>query len=437
MNILIVSQYFWPENFRINEVAADLVERGHTVTVLTGLPNYPGGRFFDGYNLLTGPWKQEWRGVQIIRVPLLPRGNSSGVRLALNYLSYVVTASIAGLFARWDADVIFCIGLSPNTVAIPAALIKRLTGAPMLFWIFDLWPESLTAAGAIRSRRVIGGFDRLMRRIYSWCDRILVQSRAFFPSVEGHGARPEQLRYFPVSAERLFHITEPAPDAPERSMMPEGFRVMFAGNMGEVQGFETILDAADMLREHAEIHWIVLGNGRKRPWVEEQIRERGLDGCVYLLGSHPLETMPAFYSLADVMLVSLKREDIFALTIPGKVQSYLACGRPIVASLDGEGARVIREAGAGLTAPAGGARMLADAVMKARSLGPDGLREMGMKGRNSLRLTPCSRGSKAGCMRLGTRRARAAALRGAGSSAALISRSRSCSPWRSRRCCSA
>jgi lipopolysaccharide/colanic/teichoic acid biosynthesis glycosyltransferase len=381
MNILIVSQYFWPENFRINEVAADLVERGHEVTVLTGLPNYPGGRFFDGYGPLKGPWEQQWRGVRIIRVPLIPRGNSGGARLAVNYLSYVVTASLAGFFMARDVDAIFCIGLSPNTVAVPAALIKRLTGAPLLFWIFDLWPESLTAAGAVRSRRVIGAFDRLMRRIYSWCDRILVQSRAFFPSTQGHGARLEQLRYFPVSAERLFCVTEPTPDAPERAMMPEGFKVMFAGNMGEAQGFDTILDAAEMLREHAEIHWVVLGDGRKRSWVEEQIRARGLDGCVHLLGSHPLETMPVFYSLADVMLVSLKREDIFALTIPGKVQSYLACARPIVASLDGEGARVIREAGAGLTAPAGDSRMLADAVLKARALGPDGLRGMGLKGR--------------------------------------------------------
>lgn len=363
LRILILSQYYWPETFRITDLAQGLKARGHELTVLTGMPNYPGGRFFSGYGAL-GPASEVHDGIAIRRVPLVPRFAGRGWQLALNYLSFALSASTIGPLrcpGRYDA--IFVFEPSPITVGIPSAVLRWLKSAPVLFWVQDLWPESLEATGAVRSRRILGWVERLVRWIYRRCDRILVQSEGFVGRVAAVGGEPARIRVFPNWAEALYHPVEVPPDAPERAALPAGFRVMFAGNIGAAQSFETILDAAARLRDERGIRWVVLGDGHQRPWVEAEIARRGLADSVRLLGQHPMDKMPAYFALADVLLVTLRKDPVFALTIPSKIQSYLACGRPIVASLDGEGARVIEAAGCGLTAPAGDAAALAEAVV--------------------------------------------------------------------------
>lgn len=364
MRVLIVSQYFWPEPFRINDVAHGLRERGHEVTVLTGLPNYPHGRFFEGYSF-RGPFKENYEGIPVVRAPLIPRGEGGGARLALNYLSFAAFASIVGpIRLRESYDLILVYEPSPITVGIPAIVLKRLKGMPIMFWVQDLWPESLAAAGAVRSKRVLSWAGRVVRYIYRRSDLVLVQSEGFIPRVEAMGARPNDVLYFPNWAEGLYKPVDLEQDAPERTEVPAGFRVMFAGNIGAAQSFETILAAAGKLKGYPEVHWVVLGDGRMRPRVEERIKQLRLEERVHLLGRRPVETMPRYFALADALLVTLKRDEIFSLTIPSKVQSYLACGRPVVAALDGEGARVIQEAGAGVTAPAEDAEALAAAVLR-------------------------------------------------------------------------
>lgn len=381
MHILIVSQYFWPENFRINDLSLGLMEKGHQVTVLTGIPNYPEGRFFPGYGFFKNN-RENYQGVKVIRVPLIPRGNGGGLRLALNYISYAFFASILSPFVcRGKFDLIFVCQLSPVMVGLPALVLKRLKHAPIMFWIQDLWPESLSATGAIKSKKALKVVEKLVRFIYSGCDLILVQSRAFSPSIEKEGVDPCRIAYFPNSAEELYKPVEVELDAPERSMIPAGFCVMFAGNIGAAQDFETILSAAEQLKEYADIHWVIVGDGRMRPWVEAQIDERGLTETVHLLGRHPVELMPRFFSIADVMLVTLKKEYIFSLTIPSKVQSYLACAKPIIAALDGEGARVIEESGAGVTCSAENPQALAEAVLKMYRLTEADLHDIGLRGR--------------------------------------------------------
>jgi len=381
VHILIVSQYFWPENFRINDLSLGLMEKGHQVTVLTGIPNYPEGRFFPGYGFFKNN-RENYQGVKVIRVPLIPRGNGGGLRLALNYISYAFFASILSPFVcRGKFDLIFVCQLSPVMVGLPALVLKRLKHAPIMFWIQDLWPESLSATGAIKSKKALKVVEKLVRFIYSGCDLILVQSRAFSPSIEKEGVDPCRIAYFPNSAEELYKPVEVELDAPERSMIPAGFCVMFAGNIGAAQDFETILSAAEQLKEYADIHWVIVGDGRMRPWVEAQIDERGLTETVHLLGRHPVELMPRFFSIADVMLVTLKKEYIFSLTIPSKVQSYLACAKPIIAALDGEGARVIEESGAGVTCSAENPQALAEAVLKMYRLTEADLHDIGLRGR--------------------------------------------------------
>lgn len=378
MNVLVVTQYFWPENFLINNLAVDLVARGHDVTVLTGSPNYPDGRFFEGYGYLNR--QQVYHGVKVVRVPILPRGKGGGLRLALNFISFAVSGGIAGpLLCRGKFDLIFVFEPSPITVGIPALILKSLNSAPLLFWVQDLWPESLSATGAVKSEALLSIIEKLVSFIYRRCDRILIQSRAFFDSVVRQGGSPERILYFPNSAEKIFHT--PLPISENASQLPEGFRIMFAGNIGAAQDFGTIIAAADILRSRRDIHWIIVGDGRMRAWAETEVRERRLGDNFHFLGRHPVEAMPSFFSSADALLVTLKKEPIFALTIPSKVQAYLACGRPVVAALDGEGAKIVDEAGAGFTCPAEDPDALARAVMGMYEL-PKGVREeMGEKGR--------------------------------------------------------
>ncbi len=381
MHVLIVTQYFWPEDFRINDLALGLKERGHQVTVLTGKPNYPGGSFFPGYSFFS-PAREDYHGVDVRRVPLIPRGNGKGLRLFLNYFSFAFLASLlASWFCREKYDVIFVFEPSPVTVGLPAIVLKAIKRIPILFWVQDLWPESLSSTGAVQSPQILGWVDWLVRAIYSRCDKILMSSRAFAESIRQKNVPDDKLLYFPNSAEGLYFPLVVPGDAPERRLMPAGFKIMFAGNIGAAQDFETILAAAIQLKNYPDIHWVVLGDGRRKTWVEEQVKAHGLSAQVHLLGRFPLETMPRFFALADVLLVTLRKEPIFALTIPTKVQSYLACAKPLVAALDGEGGRVIEESGAGMAVPSGDVDALASAVLRMYRMLPEERQTMGRQGR--------------------------------------------------------
>ena len=381
MNILLISQYFWPENFRINDLAAGLVERGNRVTVLTGIPNYPEGRFFPGYGFFKKS-HEEYRGVHIVRVPVVPRGRGGALRLVVNYISFAMNACLLTPFLlRSKFDMIF-FALSPLAEGIPALVMKRMKKIPVMFWVQDLWPESLSATGIVTSPLILKIVEKLVRSLYMRCDRILVQSRAFIPIVQKRGGDAKRIAYFPNSAEELYRPVTVEPGALESTRIPEGFIVMFAGNIGAAQDFPTILSAAERLREYKDIHWVIVGDGRMRPWVEEHIRMKGMEGYFHLFGRYPLEAMPRFFSLADALLVTLRKEPIFAFTIPSKVQSYMACAKPIIAAVDGEGAKIIEEAAAGITCPAENPEALASAVLKMYKMSETERRRMGSNGRN-------------------------------------------------------
>jgi glycosyltransferase involved in cell wall biosynthesis len=364
MRVLIISQYFWPESFPINDLALGLQERGHEVSVLTSIPNYPTGRFYPGYGILS-PLKDSFEGVTVYRMPMVPKGNGNALHMMLNYASLALSGSLFGPFLLGKkVDLIFVYQPSPITVGLPARVMKMLTHAPILFWVQDIWPETLAGTGMVRSRFLLKSVEKLVEFIYAGCDRILVQSKAFTERIRNVGVPEEKIFYYPNSAEELYRPLKVDTDATERGIMPDGFRIMFAGNIGKAQDFPTVLSAAEKLKDYPEIKWVVLGDGTMRSWVEEQIEARKLNEAVHLIGRHPVSTMPSFFSLADALLVTLKRDPIFAITIPSKVQSYLACAKPVLAALDGEGARVIEESGGGMTAPSGDADALAEIVLK-------------------------------------------------------------------------
>jgi glycosyltransferase involved in cell wall biosynthesis len=381
VNILIVTQYFWPENFRINDLASGLQERGHKVTVLTGIPNYPGGKIFREYGYFIKR-KDYYKGIKVHRVPLIPRGRGGGFRLALNFFSFAFLASIlAPFFCIGKFDLILVYEPSPITVGLPALVLKKVKNAPVIFWMQDLWPESLSATGAVRSKIILKMVELLVRFLYKGFDRILAQSLAFMAPIKRLGGKPGRVLYYPNSAEAFYQPMEIPKSAPERAVMPDGFCVTFAGNIGVAQDFGTILTAAELLKDQRDIHWVIIGDGRMSVWVNEQVLSRGLTQTVHLLGRFPAEKMPRFFALSDALLVTLKKEPIFALTIPSKVQSYLACAKPVIAALDGEGSRVIEEAGAGLCCPAEQPAALAATVLKMHQMNALERIAMGKKGR--------------------------------------------------------
>jgi glycosyltransferase involved in cell wall biosynthesis len=270
---------------------------------------------------------------------------------------------------------------SPVLVGLPAAVLRRLKRVPMLFWVQDLWPESLSATGAVTSPRVLGAVAKVARFIYRRCDLVLVQSRGFVDRVVGVGAEPARVRYLANWAEAFYAPLELPPDAPERAEVPDGFRVMFAGNIGKAQSLETVVEAAKRLRDRPDLHWVIVGDGHQRPWLEAEVKAHGLENTVHLLGPRPVRSMPRYLALGDALLVTLRKDPIFELTIPTKLQSYLACGRPVVAALDGEGARVVREAGAGPTCAAEDPAALADAVRRLYEASAEERRRLGASGR--------------------------------------------------------
>ena len=380
MQILIVTQYFWPENFRINDLVKELVQRGHNVTVLTGIPNYPDGTVFDTYRQSPKAFAH-YNGAKVWRIPMRARGRGA-MSLFLNYLSFVIGACLFGpLRLRGQkADVVFVFEPSPVTVGLPALLFGRIKSAPVVFWALDLWPETLEAIGAVRSPTLLGWIGYMVKFIYERCTLVLGQSKSFLTSIAKYCSDTDKIRYFPSWAEEVFNEPSivPAPELEEREGL---FSVLFAGNIGEAQDLPAVLDSAELVKHNTAIRWIIVGDGRKSGWLKKEVKRRGLQASVLLLGRFSVDRMPSFYMHADSLLVSLKKDPIFSMTIPGKVQSYLMAGIPLLGMLDGEGAKVITETNAGLVCPAGDASGLAEAVLKMVAMSAEERRQLGLNGR--------------------------------------------------------
>lgn len=383
MRVLIVSQYFWPENFRINELVQSLVARGVAVDVLTGKPNYPEGKIYPGYQA-TGCTREFWHGANIFRVPMFPRGFRSGVRLFLNYLSFIFSGAIVGTWQlrNTETEVIFVYAPSPLLQALPALFIGWIKRIPVAVYVQDLWPESLAATGYVRNPLVIRMVELLVKLIYRRSDLILVSSRPFKDSIDRFSPSAK-IVYYPNSVDVSFCDPDVGlkPDVPA---LDEGFCVVFAGNVGAAQAVHIIAEAAERLRGHGDIRLVVLGAGSELEWMRARIAELRLDN-LFLAGRFPIEAMPNLLSRADALLVTLADQKIFAATVPNKIQAYMAVGRPIIASMNGEGARLVQEADAGISVPAEDGMALADAILTLHSMPAVDRARLGENGRRYYR----------------------------------------------------
>jgi colanic acid biosynthesis glycosyl transferase WcaI len=382
MRILVVTQYFWPENFRINDLCEELSKRGHHVTVLTGMPNYPSGQLFEEFAKNPKSF-DDYKGSEIVRVPIICRGTGRGFRLVMNYVSYVFSASLLGIWKirNKSFDVVFVYEPSPVTVCLPAIFYKKRYRVPVVFWVLDLWPETLQSIGVVNSKRILTLIGKLVSYIYNNCDLVLGQSKAFYDGIAKYCHNPSKIKYFPSWSEEIFSGNHSQTKI-QLSGGKSVFKVLFAGNIGEAQDFESVLRAAAVLKsKQASAQLFIVGDGRQFEWVKGQVDKRDLVEYIHLLGRHPLEHMPSFYEAADALLVSLKESDVFSMTIPGKIQTYMSAGKPIVSMLTGEGSRVIDEAGCGLTSVSGDYQSLAENIINLSAMSPGELKILGNRAR--------------------------------------------------------
>lgn len=385
MKILIVSQYFWPESFRINEVVHDLQKSGHVVEVLTGKPNYPEGVFYSGYGSLK-PMTQIWHEIPVYRIPVIARGKNNRLKLVLNYLSFIFSGLIFAPFMlrKRRFDVIFVYAPSPIFQVIPASLLGWLKRIPVVLWVQDLWPQSVSATGHIQSAFILKILEKAVSLAYAHTDLILAQSQAFIKHIQHLSPPAVPVKYLPNSVDDSFL----SPETHHRVAVPlleSGFNVMFAGNIGSAQAIETIVGAAEKLKPYEDIKFVMLGRGSKLDWLNVEISKRGLDNII-IGGQYPIEDMPSLLRQASALLVTLSKQPIFALTIPSKIQAYLAAGKPIIACIDGEGARIIIEANAGVAVPAENVELLVEAILRLYQSKQNDLEKMGLNGQNYFKM---------------------------------------------------
>ena len=377
LKILVFSQYFWPESFLINDLAKGLVDNDHQVEVLTGKPSYPHGIKFKGYERF-GCQSETNEGIYIHRVPLLARG-AGRIRLALNYMSFIISSSFFSplILKGRKFDVIFVYALSPILQVIPAIILGWIKRIPVVVSVQDLWPDSLLASGYIRNKMVLKLIEYIVGFIYSNVDLLLVQSEAFLEPVKSM-AKGTPVKYYPNSVGKNFAL--PAQDfADDMAGLNDGFSVMFAGNVGSAQATDVIIEAASQLKGYTDIHFLIIGDGSRRDWLLKERSIRGLSNF-HLPGRFPVDTMPSLMRKASVLLVTLTDYKVFAATVPSKIQTYMAAGRPILACLNGEGARLVVDADAGIAVPAENAKALAAGILKIYKMPADERAKLGANG---------------------------------------------------------
>ncbi len=366
-HILLISQYFYPEPFRVNDMAAEWVKRGYKVTVLTGIPNYPMGKFYDGYDY-RHKRRECWNGVDIIRIPLIPRGNSrnkllNAAGMAANYLSFIVSGRGWVKKNNVKADLVFTVEVSPMTQALIGTWYKKRYHVPAYLYVQDLWPENVVTVTGIQSKAVIGPINRMVDKIYRETDEIFTTSPSFVKAIVNRKTKVDRkkVHYWPQYAEEFYR---PMPRQNIDGIPDDdSFKIAFTGNIGTAQGLGILPETARLLKTE-NVKFIIVGDGRFLPELERQIEKRRVREKFILLPRVPASRIPEILSACNAGFISFAQTPLWEMTIPAKLQSYMACGKAIIASASGETKRIIQEAECGVCCEIGNAQALADGIKK-------------------------------------------------------------------------
>ncbi len=384
-HILLISQYFYPEPFRVNDMAAEWVKRGYKVTVLTGIPNYPMGKFYDGYDY-RHKRRECWNGVDIIRIPLIPRGNSrnkllNAAGMAANYLSFIVSGRGWVKKNNVKADLVFTVEVSPMTQALIGTWYKKRYHVPAYLYVQDLWPENVVTVTGIQSKAVIGPINRMVDKIYRETDEIFTTSPSFVKAIVNRKTKVDRkkVHYWPQYAEEFYR---PMPRQNIDGIPDDdSFKIAFTGNIGTAQGLGILPETARLLKTE-NVKFIIVGDGRFLPELERQIEKRRVREKFILLPRVPASRIPEILSACNAGFISFAQTPLWEMTIPAKLQSYMACGKAIIASASGETKRIIQEAECGVCCEIGNAQALADGI---RELIRADCQDMGRKARKYFR----------------------------------------------------
>ncbi len=377
MRILILSQWFDPEpTFKGMVFARELVRLGHEVEVLTGFPNYPGGKLYPGYRVRFLQ-REVVDGVSIIRVPLYPSHDGSAVRRILNYVSFALSAAMLGPFLVRRADVAY-VYHPPATVALPAMALRLLRGIPFVYDIQDLWPDTLSATGMVNSRKILTCVDLFCRLSYRMASKVIVLSPGFKRMLLERGVPAGKLAMIYNWCDEAQIVSTAAGD--EDPALKGRFNVIFAGTMGKAQALDAVLEAAQLLKERQpKVQFVFVGGGIQVEHLEREKKRMGLDNVLFL-PRRPVSEIGSLLSSADALLVHLKDDPLFAITLPSKTQAYLAIGRPIIMAVRGDAADLVERAGAGIACLPGNAESIAEAVEKLVAMDKEQLDQMGRNG---------------------------------------------------------
>lgn len=374
-HILVISQVFYPEQFRINDMCQEWVKRGYKVTVLTGIPNYPQGKFFDGYGLHK-KHKETWNGIDIIRIPVIPRGNDV-IHLVLNYFSFPISGFFWNLFNRIEADYVFMFETSPMIQCVIGVWYTKKHKLPLYLYVQDLWPENVEVVTGITSPIVIEPIQKMVDYIYKNCDEIFVTSPSFVRAVcERKKKVPEcKVHYWPQYAEEFYQPVEreKVDQIPEKDV----FKVIFTGNIGYAQGLDILPRTAAILKEHRKkVLFCIVGDGRYIGEFKKEIDKLCVEEMFCFVGRKPAEKIPKFLAACDAAFLSFMETKLFEMTIPAKLQSYMACGMPVIAAAAGETKRIILEANCGVCSSSGDEKALAESIERMMMCSKDDLDKM-------------------------------------------------------------
>lgn len=385
MRILFLTQFFWPEvrtaPMNLADMAEDLQARGHEVTVVTGFPNHPFGRIYEGYRQELRKW-DEVRGVKVLRLPLFPDHSRSLWRRALNYGSFMLSAMTLGAYLTRNiqADVIFAY-FAPLTIGVAAALFKRLHGAPVIYWVTDFWPENLSASGISVRPRMYSVLRRVEAWAYGRADVICAASPGFARNLVEKGVSADRIQtLLPWVDENFFYPAVPDEDLSQQYGFAGKFNVVYGGNLGPVQELGTVVEAARLVQDLEDVRFVFIGDGTAEDKLKRQVAEYQLRNVCFI-PRQPPEEIHRFFVLADLLLVHLKREPVYELQLPSKVVAYLACGRPILSAVSGVVEQIVLDAGAGLVCPPEDPRAMARQVRALYELPKNEREAMGRRGR--------------------------------------------------------
>lgn len=361
MKILLVTQYFYPENFKSNDMAFELAKRGHEVSVLCGIPNYPEGVYYKGYGLFHKR-TEAIDSVKIYRCFQSVRGRKAkGLFLSLNYLTFAFFGSLWALwlsiFKKFDCVIVH--EPSPITQAIPAVLIKKIQKIPFYIWVLDIWPDAMSSGGGIKNKRILSAMTKLVKWIYRNSTKILISSKGFKELILKQGTEFEnKLVYFPNWSDDV--LAQPLQKIPE---LTQGYKIMMAGNLGSAQTIKAVMEAALLLKDEKEVKWIFVGDGSEKSYIEDFIASHHLEDTVFALGRFPANCMGSFYRQADAMLITLRAKfPHIRAVVPARLQNYMSSGNPIIGMADGGVADTIKEAECGICVPAEDYKGLSNAI---------------------------------------------------------------------------